>query len=64
VLPCILADAEGGLIRVNPKLCRQDEPIWLVVHDDIRDTKRVRVVCQFLQTIVRERQSALIGETV
>jgi DNA-binding transcriptional LysR family regulator len=64
VLPCILADAEGALIRVNPKLCRQDEPIWLVVHNDIRGANRVRVVCQFLEAIVKERRSALIGETV
>lgn len=61
VLPCILADAETGLVRVMPELCRREEPIWLVVHEDIARTKRVQLVCAFLERLVREHQAALGG---
>ncbi len=59
VLPCIIGEAEDGLVRVMPELCHQEENIWLVVHDDIRHTRRIRVVCDFLETVVKERQTAL-----
>lgn len=61
VLPHIVAAGEAGLKIVMPDLCRQDEPIWLVVHEDIRRARRVRVVCDFLETIVNEQQMALMG---
>ncbi|WP_240547218.1 LysR substrate-binding domain-containing protein [Mesorhizobium tianshanense] len=61
VLPCILADSEEQLVRVMPALCRQEEAIWLVVHEAVRDMRRVRVVCDFLETIVKQGQSALSG---
>ncbi|MBN9552727.1 MAG: LysR family transcriptional regulator [Alphaproteobacteria bacterium] len=62
VLPCILADAEDQLVRVKPDLCRQEEGIWLVVHEAVRDTKRIRVVCDFLEAIVKQGQPALSGQ--
>ncbi len=62
VLPCIIGGADEHLIRVMPELCHQDESIWLVVHDDIRHTRRVRTVCDFLEAVVKEQQSQLAGE--
>ncbi|MDQ0468986.1 LysR family transcriptional regulator [Labrys wisconsinensis] len=61
VLPCILADGEGQLSRIKPELCRQEEAIWLVVHEAVRHMKRVRVVSDFIETIVRQHQPALAG---
>lgn len=61
VLPCILADAEQGLARVNPEFCHQEESIWLVVHEALRKTRRVRVVCDFLENVIKENQPALSG---
>jgi len=61
VLPCILADKEEGLVRVKPDLCRQEDPIWLIVHEGVRGAKRIRVVCEFLETIVKQGQRALSG---
>lgn len=61
VLPHVAADEETCLQAVLPRLCRRDEPLWLVVHDDIRHTRRVRLVCDFLEEIVREFQPALAG---
>jgi DNA-binding transcriptional LysR family regulator len=62
VLPCILADSEEQLVRIRPDLCQQEEGVWLVVHEAVRDMKRIRVVCDFLETIVRHGQSALSGQ--
>lgn len=61
VLPCILADADDQLVRIRPDLCQQEEGIWLVVHEKVRDTRRVRVVCDFLEALVRQGQHALSG---
>ena len=61
VLPCILADSEEQLTRLKPEICRQEEAIWLVIHEAIRHTRRVRVVCDFLETIVKQSQPALAG---
>ena len=59
ILPCVAAVGDTGLEMVLPELCRRDEPIWLVVHDDIRHARRVRVVCDYLETMVKELQPAL-----
>jgi DNA-binding transcriptional LysR family regulator len=61
VLPCILADSEEMLTRIKPELCRQEEAIWLVVRKAVRDTRRIRVVCDFLETIVKQSQPDLSG---
>lgn len=61
VLPCIIGDAEDGLVRVMAELCHQEESIWLVVHDDIRRSRRIRVVCDFLEAVVKEQQTVLAG---
>ena len=63
VLPCILADSDEQLTRIKPEFCRQEEAIWLVVHEAVRGIQRIRVVCDFLATIVKQSQSALLGMT-
>ncbi|MBB4000337.1 LysR family transcriptional regulator [Aureimonas pseudogalii] len=62
VLPCILADEEEQLVRLRPDLCQQEEAIWLVVSEAVRDMRRIRVVCDFLETIVKQGQLALSGQ--
>lgn len=62
VLPCIMGDADDSLVRVRPELCHQVESIWLVVHEDIRRARRIRTVCEFLETIVNGRQAQLTGK--
>lgn len=59
VLPRTVAAGEAGLKLVMPALCRHDEPIWLVVHEDIRHARRVRAVCEFLEAIIEVIAPAL-----
>lgn len=63
VLPCILADDDDRLTRIKPELCKREEPIWLVVHETIRHTNRVRVVCEFLEALVNANRVGLAGMT-
>ncbi len=63
VLPCILGDGDDQLVRIKPALCHREEPIWLVVHETIRHTSRVHVVCDFLETLVAANRAGLTGMT-
>lgn len=63
ILPCIMAIGDAGLTRIMPQRCHHEENIWLVVHSDIRHARRVRVVCDFLETTIREMQPALDGSS-
>jgi DNA-binding transcriptional LysR family regulator len=61
VLPCFLADADPGLVRLDGP-----EPVphelWLLVHGDLRRTPRVRAVIEWLDALVLAAHGALAGE--
>lgn len=61
ILPCIMADGDETLVRLKPQKCRHEETIWLVVHNDIQHARRIRIVCDFLETTIREQQRDLSG---
>jgi len=48
VLPCIVADADPDLVRCLPPLADHGREMWLLTHDRIRHTPRVRLVIDFL----------------
>ena len=48
VLPCIVADADLGLVRCLPPRADHDRTLWLFTHDRVRHTPRVRTVIDFL----------------
>ena len=48
VLPCIVADAEPDLIQCLPPKDDHGRSMWLVTHERVRHTPRVRVVIDFL----------------
>jgi DNA-binding transcriptional LysR family regulator len=60
MLPCFLADADPGLVRVDPA-----EPIalelWLLVHGDLSHTPRVRAVIDWIDEVVRKARPKLEG---
>jgi DNA-binding transcriptional LysR family regulator len=58
VLPRYLGDPEPSLRRV-PMPDEPREPVWLTVHEDLKDTPRVRVLLDFLAERLREDQPAL-----
>lgn len=48
VLPCIIADAEPDLIQCVPPKDDHGRSMWLVTHERVRHTPRVRAVIDFL----------------
>jgi DNA-binding transcriptional LysR family regulator len=48
VLPCIVADAEPDLIRCFPPRTDHGREMWLLTHERVRHTPRVRVAIDFL----------------
>jgi DNA-binding transcriptional LysR family regulator len=48
VLPCIVADADPDLIQCIPPKAGHGRTMWLVTHERVRQTPRVRIVIDFL----------------
>ena len=48
VLPCLIADSEPDLIRCMPPRRDHGRVMWLLTHDRVRRTPRVRIVIDFL----------------
>ena len=57
VLPCYVGDPAPGLRRLTPKaLVEPRSALWLLTHDDLRRTARIRATLDFLATaLVSER---------
>lgn len=48
VLPCVVADAEPDLVRCIPPRDNHHRSMWLLTHERVRHTPRVRLVIDFL----------------
>ena len=48
VLPRMVGDAAPGLVRRSSTVPVLSRDLWLVVHRELRDVPRVRVVCDWL----------------
>ena len=58
VLPCIVGDADPDLIRCIPPRADHGRVLWLLTHERVRQTPRVRAVIDFLY----ERLSAHVRQ--
>ena len=59
VLPCIVADADPDLIQCVPPKDDHGRVMWLVTHERVRHTPRVRIVIDFLyEKIMRAHRDA------
>jgi DNA-binding transcriptional LysR family regulator len=48
VLPCVVADADPDLIRCIPPRDDHGRILWLLTHERVRQTPRVRAIIDFL----------------
>jgi len=53
VLPCVVGDADPDLIRCIPPKEEHGRVLWLLTHERVRNTPRVRVVIDFLYERLR-----------
>jgi DNA-binding transcriptional LysR family regulator len=61
VLPRYLGDRDATLRRV-PMPDEPKEGIWITVHRDLKQTRRVRVVLDFLSECLKKDRALLLGE--
>ena len=55
VLPCIVAEGDANLVRVLPPMLDHGRDLWLLTHDRVRNTQRVRIVIDFLYDRLKAR---------
>ncbi|HVF36608.1 MAG TPA: LysR family transcriptional regulator [Sphingomicrobium sp.] len=62
ILPCIIADGEDDLIRCMPPGGSKGRTMWLLTHERVRHTRRVRTVIDFLYERLSRRVRELEGK--
>ena len=54
ILPCFMADARPGLVRVLRNVVAITRSYWLLSHADTTDVRRIRVVIDFIRACVQD----------
>ncbi len=62
-IPCYLADEDPRLLRIWPDLSPQMQPLWLVHHEDLRRTARIRLVSDAIAAALRREARVLRGQS-
>jgi DNA-binding transcriptional LysR family regulator len=63
MLPCYVGDLASGLRRITPKT--RSEPrsaLWLLTHDDLKRTARIRATLDFLAKVLASERTLLEGK--
>jgi len=61
ILPCFMADPRKGLVRIAPPIEAAASAIWLLTHEDLRHTGRVRAFMDFMATSLAPEIDLLEG---
>lgn len=61
LLPCFLGDPEPGVVRVPGTSTLDGKSIWLLYHQDLRKTARVRMLIDFLAPAIRRHRALVEG---
>ena len=61
ILPCFIADNEPGLVRVPPGDTLPGRDLWLLTHEDLRYTARVRKFIDFMADAILKRRDLFEG---
>ncbi len=62
ILPCALGDPDPELTRL-PGIGPLELPdVWMLIHPDLRNLKRLQALLEFLQQTFRDNQERLLGE--
>lgn len=62
VLPCILAEADESLHRVESVAPELGPPMWMLVHPNLRHTLRITVFIEFVRDVFSRRSHELVME--
>lgn len=61
MIPCILGDNNPNLVRATRQAPTPSRDIWILTHEDLRRTARVRAFMEFAEKVLRENKDRLIG---
>lgn len=61
MLPCIAGDDHPGLVRATKREPSPSRDIWILTHEDLRRTARIRVFMDFAEKVLRENKAMLQG---
>lgn len=61
-LPCMLGDITPGLVRVGPIVTELNDELWLLTHQDIRKSRRVKAFMAFCAAAVAEQKAMVEGQ--
>ena len=61
MLPCFMGDPEPGLRRMPPGTTIPDRDLWLLTHEDLRGTARVKRFLDFMADAIRSERDLLQG---
>jgi DNA-binding transcriptional LysR family regulator len=62
MLPCFMADSEPSLVRLPPGDPIADRDIWLLTHEDLRHTARVRRFLDFMADAILAKRDLIEGK--
>ncbi|MFZ5691801.1 MAG: LysR family transcriptional regulator [Pseudomonadota bacterium] len=62
MLPCLIGDADAGLVRCLPPVKAVESEMWLIVREDAKSEPHVRAFADFLATEIQKKRGMLAGE--
>lgn len=60
-LPCYLGDTSPGLVCVHPPIAAMETSLWILTHDDLRHTARIRAFTEFAAAAFGRQRALLEG---
>ncbi|QLC22176.1 LysR family transcriptional regulator [Parasphingopyxis sp. CP4] len=64
MLPCMMGDVAPGLVRATDRKPTPARDIWVLTHNDLRRTARVRAFMDFAESVIRANKPLLVGDLV
>lgn len=62
MLPCLMGDNDPELVRATNRPPRDARDVWILTHNDLRHTARIRAVMEFAERVMRDMRHELVGE--
>ena len=63
LLPCFMGDRDSGLVRLGEPIAEAGSTIWILTHEDLRHTPRVRAFMDHMAAGITADAPMLAGET-
>ena len=62
LLPCLLGDSDPGLVRATDMPPTPGREIWVLTHQDLRNSAKVRAFMGFAEQVLRDARPQILGE--